>query len=313
MTRPLRSKPPQPEHTEKSSLTKIPIPIVGLPAQTVNLRGQCPDSRQRAATPAARRLVVLALVGLAFVDLAFVGLAVAACGQPSAVLPRRPWPRGEELQYSLRFGPISAGTAVLRAEGPVAFADRACWRLSLSIATGRAMSMIYRVRDHLESVADTTDLRCLHLETRVQEGAYRERLEADIDHARGVITYTSGRCGRVVSGCHDILAAWYRVRCLALAVADTCALPVMISGGAHTLHLTVANRVHAETPLGPRACLVVDAWLDGLAPGRAGRELRLVVTDDPARLPVRVEVSTPAGTMAAVLQRIATTDLPESE
>jgi hypothetical protein len=228
-------------------------------------------------------------------------------------LPRRPWPAGEELRFSLHYGILNAGTAVLRVEGPLTYRDRPCWRLTAEVASGGMLSTIYRVRDHLASVADTCDLRCLQIETRIVEGSYHERVQADLDHEAGQAAYATGKRARITPGCHDVLAAWYRARCLDLAVGDTCALPVLISGGMHTLRLTVAGRRPRPTPWGERMCLTIEAWLDGLAPGRAGGDLRLDVTDNVKRLPVRIEVSVPFGHLAAVLESTESSDLPESD
>jgi hypothetical protein len=220
--------------------------------------------------------------------------------------PPRPWPPGEELRYRISFGLLDAGEATLRAEGPVNHGGRTCWRLSAEVVTGPVVSSLYKVRDRLESLADTTDLRCWRSRVSIQEGGYHERIETDFDQEAGFATDQRGRQVAVPAGCHDVLAAWFHARTLALAVDDTVALPVLAGHKVGWLRIVVDGRETVETTVGRRACLLTTASLGGLAPARLGREIRIWVTDDDRRLPVRIEIAAPVGNFVATL-------LPESE
>ncbi len=227
--------------------------------------------------------------------------AVVVGAGPVCAENGRPWPAGEELRFRITFGLLEAGEATLRAEGPVNHGGRSCWRLSAEVVTGSVVSSLYRVRDRLESLADTTDLRCLRSRVSIQEGGYHERLEAELDHDLGVATDQRGRHLAVPPGCHDVLGAWFRARTLALAVGDTAALPVLAGRRVGCLRLVVEGRETIDTPAGPRACLVTSASLGGLTPERLGRDIRIWVTDDTRRLPARIEIAAPLGRFVATL------------
>ena len=238
-----------------------------------------------------------------------LSLALAAailCGCPAVAQIPRPWPASEELRFKITFGLVDAGEATLRAEGPVNHGGRSCWRLSAEVVTGPVVSSVYKVRDRLESLADTTDLRCLRSRVSIQEGGYHERLEADLDHDRGIATDQRGRHLAFPPGCHDVLAAWFRARTLALAVGDTATLPVLAGRRVGCLRIMVEEREVIDTPAGPLECLVTTASLGGLTPEPTGRDIRIWVTDDLRRLPARIEIAAPVGKFVATL-------LPESD
>jgi hypothetical protein len=232
--------------------------------------------------------------------------AVVVGAGPVCAQNCRPWPAGEELRFRITFGLLEAGEATLRAEGPVNHGGRSCWRLSAEVVTGPVVSSLYKVRDRLESLADTTDLRCLRSRVSIQEGGYHERLEADLDHDLGIATDQRGRHLTFPPGCHDVLAAWFRARTLALAAGDTVVLPVLAGRRVGALRLVLEGRETIETTAGPRACLVANASLGALTPERVGRDIRIWVTDDHRRLPARIEIAAPVGKFVATL-------LPESD
>lgn len=244
----------------------------------------------------------------AHLNLALVFLLPCLGGDPAAGADAAtaPWSPGETLRFKITFGPLPAGAATLRADGPVTAAGHRCWRLSAEVVTGDLVSSLYRVNDRLESLADSIDLRCHRSRLSICEGGYHERLDVAFDHETGLATDPRGRRVAVPAGCHDVLAAWYRARALPLAVGDSLSLPVLAGHRVAYLHLAVTGREPVPTAWGPRACLVIDATLGGLAPQRAGRETRLWVSDDVCHLPLRLEVAAPVGRFVATL-------LPENE
>ena len=222
--------------------------------------------------------------------------------------PPRPWPAGEELRFKITFGLLEAGEATLRAEGPVNHGGRSCWRLSAEVVTGPVVSSLYKVRDRLESLADTTDLRCLRSRVSIQEGGYHERLEAELDHERGrrhrparparldVAARLPRRARRLVPRPHPRPRrgrhAW-RCRCSRAA-------------GWVPAHRGGQARDHRHARPGRAPACVTTASLGSLTPERIGRDIRIWVTDDRRRLPVRIEIAAPVGRFVATL-------LPESE
>jgi len=94
----------------------------------------------------------------------------------------------------------------------------------------------------LESLADTTDLRCLRSRVSLQEGGYHERLEAELDHDRGVATDQRGRhlefppaattCSRPGSAPRTLALAWATPSscpCWPAAGLASCASPSRVA------------------------------------------------------------------------------------
>jgi len=235
-------------------------------------------------------------------SLAAVVAFIAAAAVPVLAQTPRPWPAGEQLRFRLAYGLVPAGEATMRVEGPVDHGGRPCWRLSADVVTSPLVSSLYRVRDRLETLADTTTLACLRSRVSLQEGGYRERLATDLDPERGIAVDQRGRRVRVPAGCPDVLAAWYRVRMLGLGAGDTLSLPVLAGRRVGRLRVAFAGREALVTAGGRRACLVLSTSLQGVAPEQVGRTARVWVTDDARRLPVRIEIAAPLGRIVATLE-----------
>lgn len=116
----------------------------------------------------ARRGAALALAAAIIAALA----RVPAIGAQSA--PAVPWAAGEYLEYSLKFGPISAGTGRMIVVGNDTARGREVWHLRFNISGG---TFFYKVNDSYDSFLDAITLNSLRFQQSLSEGNRdRERI-----------------------------------------------------------------------------------------------------------------------------------------
>lgn len=225
-----------------------------------------------------------------------------ACDRPAEPQELRPVGPGEQLTFQLSYlgAPVGLGT--------VALADRdGCWELT---AQGEVnVSGVYRVKaasvDRLDATAQRTvtsvqsveqDGRLRHQTVRVGEDGtvevHRDQPAPPTDR-----TITGGRAPSAAVG------ALYGLRARPLAVGARRAVEVFDGSKTLTLEVEARRTLELDTLLGARR--VTELIITG---ARTSGPLRVYLTDDAARLPVRLEAGFGAGVAVLEVTDVQTAD-----
>lgn len=244
----------------------------------------------------SRSLLILAL--------ALAGaVAMAAPEPPPAPLPPPLPPLGpdapvtpERLEYRIRLGLVTVGEAAIEVDGPHDLDGRRVWRIRSTARSHGVLSRLYPVRDRITSWADTLDLRSHRLRKRIREGGYRTEIDLATDHDAGEGELVQdGRRRRFPApvGAHDVLSALLRTRADLTTPGDTLLIPVVLEGQGGKMLVTSGDPCEVETPAGRFACLPVWPELGGAGPFRHEGHMRVDITRDRRRWPVKVTVKVP--------------------
>jgi len=274
-------------------------------------------SMKRGVNAALRRtrvaVVVLAAVTLLSLPGARTDCAVAqaptsrvmAFGPDgSASVP--PFGVGERFVFEIKYGFISAGSAVM---GIPTIADERgypCYHV-VSLAQSNAFfSVFFTVKDVAESFLDVRALVPLRFEKRLREGDYRSHDIILFDHERHLAVYPE-RDGRVVPlplGAQDILSSLYYVRMMELKVGESVYIENHADSKNYPLEIRVLGKERVEVPAGTFDCIVVEPVMrtEGLF-SHKGR-LTVWLTDDEYRIPVLMKSKVIIGSVAALLTEV---------
>lgn len=85
----------------------------------------------------------------------------------------RAYPVGEKLTYDVSWKGIHAGTAVLEVHDKVRYKGRECFRLRSYTRSARAVSLVYKVDDRLQTYVDAETLEPLRSDKRLREGSHK--------------------------------------------------------------------------------------------------------------------------------------------
>ena len=85
----------------------------------------------------------------------------------------RAYPIGEKLTYDVSWKGIHAGTAVLEVCDKVRYKGRECFRLRSYTRSARAVSLVYKVDDRLQTYVDAETLEPLRSDKRLREGSHK--------------------------------------------------------------------------------------------------------------------------------------------
>ena len=95
---------------------------------------------------------------------------------------------GEKLTFNVKYGLVSAGSAVMEARSST-YQGRSVWYLSTNARTHPFFDSFFRVRDKVESWWDKDDLLSHKFSKTLQEGGYRQYRIHTYDQKNRTTTY----------------------------------------------------------------------------------------------------------------------------
>lgn len=248
----------------------------------------------------ALRLIVAAL-------LAAFSSCVAATPTigPSGEVTVPPFGPGESFTFELKYGFISAGTAVLAIPEVVEHRGRECYHIVSVAESNDFISVFFPVRDVAESYLDTRDLVSRRFEKRISEGDYRSYDLVVMDHDRGVAIYPE-RGGQVVPlslDAQDILSSLYYVRLMDLEVGRPLYIENHADRKNYPLKIRVLGRERVNVPAGTFDCVIVEPVMRTSGLFSQKGSLKVWLTDDQERMPVMMKSKVIIGSVAAMLTK----------
>lgn len=232
-----------------------------------------------------------------------VGSVSLASGSEEVLpAPARPIRAGEYLKFSVRYGFISAGDAILEIPDVRQWHGRPVYTLVARAESNKFFSAFYKVRNRIESFWDTTGYFSRRFYENRREGGYREQTEILFDYDRGEAIYPKdGQAVAIPPQCQDALSSFYFTRTQALPLGGSVIFDYHASHKSQPIEVRVLGRQRVETPAGTFNCVVIEPILK--AGGIFKNQGRLVIwmTDDDRRMPVMMKSKVTIGSISVVL------------
>ncbi|MCC5788725.1 MAG: DUF3108 domain-containing protein [Opitutales bacterium] len=227
-----------------------------------------------------------------------------------------PFEPGEELTFNLRWGLFDVGTAVLTVNPMAEIDGEEVWHFTMTIRTNSFADNFYRVRDRVDGYL-TKDFQRSLLYLRKQEGSHKRDVRVEFDWEKNQVTYINEGEAREPLDLEDYsfdpLSVFFKFRTLDLTPGSSMELPVTdgrrFVDGVGTVEAGQTIRVPAgefETVLALPDMRDVGAAFDQAE----GATLRIWLSDDERRLPVRLSSRVVVGSFHAELVDILGEELP---
>jgi hypothetical protein len=217
---------------------------------------------------------------------------------------------GEKLSFNIKYGLITAGSATLEVRDTTYQDTVRAWVFSSRARTNSVFDGVYMVRDHIESVWDRDRKVSVRFTKRLHEGRYRQWRVHEYNPGRASTYYQrynykksrmSGKTLRIPAETQDILSAFYMVRMMDLKPGDTPKFKVTVDGKSYRATVIVHRRETVKTIFGKRSCLVIEPLLEGESLFKQTGRILIFITDDAAKIPVRMESEITFGKFVAVI------------
>jgi hypothetical protein len=170
--------------------------------------------------------------------------------------------------------------------------------------TGKAQTVgtaqtLLSADDQITTYVDPNTLLPFRFEMSLQESRKRTNQTVLLDQDRGNATAEGGTRTEIPVGTYDLLSVFYALRSFNLKSPKPNAVSLLVNNRARTLFITYIKRETIELGGQQIPALQLSLTTDDAKPDRNG--LRLWVSDDQRRLPLRLTVVTPSGKVRADL------------
>lgn len=211
---------------------------------------------------------------------------------------------GEELNYRLRYGFITAAEATIRVQNSDAeFDNKPVYHLVAEGRTAGSFNLFYKVRNRYDSYIDQKDLTPYLYTENIREANYRRTDKARFYQDEKKIVSNKGTF-KGSGQTFDVLSAYYFARNLdmsRLSPGEKFSMDYFLDDGVTKLEIQYAGKERVKTSLGYFNCL---KFSPSIQPGRIFRKdskLYLWITDDGNRIPVKAQVEILVGSVTLEL------------
>jgi uncharacterized protein DUF3108 len=215
---------------------------------------------------------------------------------------------GERLTYSLSWGVISAGSAVLEIADRQTRAGRPVVKLVHTARSNEFISVFYPVNNRVESLLDEEAGYPHHLLFKRREGRRKNDIEVVFDQSAHRATVTKDgitETMEVPPGVQDTLSVIYFARTLpTLEIGSSTFIHVNHDKKNYRLELRIEGAERIKGPLGEFDAIRILAIMPFRGLFMNEGNIRVWVTTDAARIPVLMRAKVLIGSVSATLTRV---------
>jgi hypothetical protein len=213
--------------------------------------------------------------------------ASPAWGQDAPL--RQPFSIGEALTYKVRIGSLASGSGELRVEGPEAVRGRDTYLLRLDVRGGFGP---FRMEGRTSSWLDPETMAAVRFQKEERSPLGTSRESVELFPSQGVWEGADGSGGKMPTRLPlDELSFLFYIRTLPLPDGAQYGVERHFDPARNPVIITVAGRERIEVPAGTFDVIVVEMRVPEGAHVPDGGIIRLYLTDDAWRVPVRIESS----------------------
>lgn len=227
---------------------------------------------------------------------------------PAAVAPpgELPFKPGEQLNFNFFLGTSTqpVGTASFLVRPRARYFNREGLQLTANLQTTGAGQTLFPVSDQISSYVDASSVLPFRTELSLVEGKRRARFVVSADQGSGSALFEDGTRIEVPVGTHDLLSVFYALRSFDLTPGKRNAVSLLVNKRPRLLFITALRA--GTLQLGGQQIPAVELALNTSDPDGGKLNLRLWVSTDKRRLPLRLTAQTPLGPVRADLAIIPT-------
>jgi hypothetical protein len=238
-----------------------------------------------------------------------VPTSTPALSQPtynSAGSEEWPFSVGEQLNYQVFIANSNApmGSATFQVRGHSRYFDRDGLFLTVKAATTGLAARLFVASDQIDSYLDPKALLPYRTILNLIEGKRRINQTMIVNQDYGTATTAQGEKIEIPVGTHDYLSFFYAFRTFNLNPPRRNAISILVENKPKTLFITSLQREAIQLGEQKIAAIALSLTTDDLQSDRY--QLRIWVSDDKRRLPLRITAVTEIGPLRADLAILPT-------
>jgi hypothetical protein len=220
------------------------------------------------------------------------------------VITNRAFGVGERLEFSVGYGVIKAGTAVMEIPEMIKLDGRKCFHIISTAQSNKVFSVFFKVDDKVESFMDIYGLYSLRYDKHLREGKFKADVSMIFDQENNLAVYSSGKdTFPVPAYVQDVLSAFYFIRTQELAVGNSILVDNHTDKKTYPLEVEVLRKERVKVEAGEFDCVVVKPILKTPGLFKQTGSLTVWLTDDEMKMPVLMKSKVIIGSISTELVR----------
>ena len=210
---------------------------------------------------------------------------------------------GEKLVFDVKYGFVTAGIGTMEIPKSKKMSGRDVYYVLFTVNTMSSFDWMYKVRDRYETYIDKQGLFPWRFEQHIREGGYSRDFSAFFDQRKGKAITTEGE-HRIPRNVNDILSAFYLVRTMDFShmkVGAKVNLQNFFKDTVYDLDVVYHGKETIEVPAGKFECCVIEPLVKEGGLFKSEGSIIIYVTNDEAKMPVRVKTKVVIGSIDADL------------
>ena len=218
-----------------------------------------------------------------------------------------PFKIGEQLNYQVFIGSNNTpmGLASFQVRGRQRYFDHDGVFLNVTAQTTGAAAALFVARDQIDSYVDPNALLPFRTVLNLVEGRRRLNQTINLDQNAGAAVIDSGLKVDVPVGTHDYVSFFYVLRTFNFTAKKRNAISLLVENKPKTLFVEAQKRESIQ--LGNRTVTALALSITSDDPQPDKYQLRMWISDDRQRLPLRITCMTKLGPLRADLAILPTT------
>lgn len=227
--------------------------------------------------------------------------------RPGRKIENKAFGVGEKLEYSVNYGFINAGNAVMEIDTIIDIRGHKCFRITSTAKSNKFFSTFYRVNDRVLSFIDVEGIYSLWFEKHLREGNFKSDRWISFHQDKNIAVNNKQDTLKVPEFVQDVLSAMYYIRTQPLEVGKSILVDNHTDNKNYPLEVKILRKEKIKVDAGKFECFVVEPLLqEGAGVFQHKGKLTVWLTDDQYRLPVLMKSKIFVGSISAELERYNT-------
>jgi hypothetical protein len=220
------------------------------------------------------------------------------------VIPNKSFGVGEKVEYRVHYGFINAAEAKVEiARGVTIVNNRPCFKINVTGRTVGPFDLISRVRDTWRSYVDTSAILPHVFYQSIQENKYRKEETIVFNHDRDQAVSSikdETKTYQVPDNIHDIISGYFFLRTVnfdKINEGEIIEIPTFFGGEVYKLRVRYVGKDVIKTKFGKTNVLRLNPLIPNNKLFKGEGAMKLWVSDDSNRIPLKVEVELMIGSL----------------
>ena len=219
---------------------------------------------------------------------------------------------GEHLEYRVHYGFLNAAEAIVDVS-PTLYKvnNRPCYRVNVDARTTGAFDLVTRIRDTWRSYIDTSAILPQKFYSNLQENSYRKEENITFNHETNTVKAeerTEKDIFKVPDNVHDLISGYYFLRTIdfnRISSGQVIEVPAFYDDTIYNMKVRYRGKDVVKTKQGKINVIKMNPVLPPNKLFKEEESIRIFVSDDANKVPVKVEVDFFVGSMVMDLKNNA--------